>query len=122
MSTIININSFKYIEADMANYSRNTLQILHTFGQMIRLARLERKMPQMELAQRLGVSRQTVSALEQGDAKVGIGIVFEAAMIVGIPLLATDHNTLEKLSTVVGGLATLLPSRTMGVKEWSDDF
>ena len=106
----------------MANYSRLSLQILQTFGQMIRLARLERKMPQTELAERLGVSRQTVSAVEQGEPKVGIGIVFEAAVIVGIPLLAPDRQTLDKLSTVVGGLATLLPSRTGAAKELSDDF
>lgn len=106
----------------MANYSRLSLQILQTFGQMIRLARLERKMPQTELAERLGVSRQTVSAVEQGDPKVGIGIVFEAALILGISLLAPDHQALDKLSTVVGGLATLLPSRTGAAKELSDDF
>ncbi len=122
MSTIINLKLFKFFKINMANYSRSTLQILQTFGQMIRLARLERKMPQIELAERLGVSRQTVSALEQGEPKVGIGIVFEAAVIVGIPLLAADRPALEKLSTVVGGLATLLPSRTGGGKELSDDF
>lgn len=122
MYTIINLKLFKFFKINMANYSRSTLQILQTFGQMIRLARLERKMPQIELAERLGVSRQTVSALEQGEPKVGIGIVFEAAVIVGIPLLAPDRPTLDKVSTVVGGLATLLPSRTGGVKELSDDF
>lgn len=79
-------------------------------------------MPQAELAERLGVSRQTVSALEKGDSKVGIGIVFEAAVIVGIPLLASDRYALDKLSTVVAGLATLIPSRTGGMKELSDDF
>jgi len=106
----------------MPNYSKTTQQILQTFGQMIRLARLERKMPQSELAERLGVSRQTVSAIEQGDPKVGVGVVFEAASIVGIPLLSNDKYELERLSTLVGGLASLLPSRTAGVKELSDDF
>lgn len=106
----------------MPHYSRTTHQIIQTFGQMIRLARLERKMPQVELAERIGVSRQTVSAIEQGDPKVGVGIVFEAAYIVGIPLLASDRSTLDQLSTVVAGLATLLPQRTNGIKEVSDDF
>lgn len=106
----------------MPHYSRTTEQTLQTFGQMIRLARLERKMPQVELAERMGVSRQTVSALEQGDPKVGVGIVFEAAYIVGIPLLAPDRLALDKLSTVVAGLASLLPQRTAGIKQVSDDF
>jgi hypothetical protein len=63
-----------------------------------------------------------VSAIEQGDAKVGVGIVFEAAYIVGIPLLAPDRIALDQLATVVAGLATLLPSRTGSMREVNDDF
>lgn len=35
--------------------------------------------------------------LEKGNPKVAIGIVFEAAAIVGVPLLAEDLEGLQKL-------------------------
>ncbi|MBU1723043.1 MAG: helix-turn-helix transcriptional regulator [Gammaproteobacteria bacterium] len=103
--------------------STRTQTTLHIFASMIRAARLERKMPQQELAERLGVSRQTVSAIEKGDAKVAIGTVFEAAAIVGIPLLAESTRDLQRLSTTVAGLASLLPERARSANvELDDDF
>lgn len=90
---------------------------------MVRAARLERKMPQQDLAERLGVSRQTVSSIERGDGKVAVGTVFEAAAIVGIPLLAESTRDLQRLSTTVAGLASLLPERARSVSaELDDDF
>ena len=105
-----------------ATLSLRTKTTLHVFGSMIRAARLERKMPQQELAERLGVSRQTVSTLEKGDAAVAIGTVFEAAAIVGIPLLAESTSDLQHLSTTVASLATLLPERARTPVELDDDF
>lgn len=103
--------------------SLRTQKTLQLFSSLIRAARLERKMSQQALAERLGVSRQTISALEKGDAKVAIGTVFEAATIVGIPLLAESTQELERLSTSVGSLATLLPERARSEElELDDDF
>lgn len=103
--------------------SLQTEKILHILGEMILIARSERKMSQQSLAERVGVSRQTISAIEQGDSKVAIGTVFEAAQIVGIPLLANDKKDLQQLSTVVAGLSSLLPERTRTQKvELDDDF
>ncbi len=91
--------------------SSSTRSALKTLGAMIRAARLERGMSQAELGQRLGVSRHTVITLEKGDPKVGVGTVFEAATIVGIPLLAEDQHALNKLATTVASLASVLPER-----------
>ena len=103
--------------------STRTQTTLHVFGSMIRAARLERKMPQQELAERMGVSRQTVSAIEKGDAKVAIGTAFEAAAIVGIPLLAESTRDLQRLSMTVASLASLLPERARAPQvELDDDF
>lgn len=105
------------------NLSLNTENTLHVFGAMIQVARRERKMSQQSLVERIGVSRQTISAIEQGDSKVAIGTVFEAAVVVGIPLLAESKQGLQQLSTVVAGLASLLPERARGRKvELDDDF
>jgi len=84
---------------------------LKTLGAMIKAARLERGMSQAKLSERLGVSRYTVIALEKGEPKVGVGTVFEAATIVGIPLLASDQRELGKLATTVANLTSILPER-----------
>ena len=103
--------------------SSSTLSVLNTLGAMIKAARLERGMSQAELSRRLGVSRYTVIALEKGDPKVGVGTVFEAATIVGIPLLADDQRALNKLATTVANLTSILPERGRRKKVvLQDDF
>ena len=99
--------------------SSSTLSVLQTLGAMIE----ERGMSQAELSRRLGVSRYTVIALEKGEPKVSVGTVFEAATIVGIPLLAEDQRTLHKLATTVANLASVLPERSQRKKVTvTDDF
>ena len=106
-----------------ATLSIATVNVLRVFGEMIQVARRERRMSQQSLAERIGVSRQTVSAIEKGDSKVSVGAVFEAATVVGVPLLAESKKDLQQLSTVVSGLASLLPERTHNRKvEIDDDF
>lgn len=101
--------------------SSSTLSVLKTLGAMIKAARLERGMSQAELSKRLGVSRYTVIALEKGEPKVGVGTVFEAATIVGIPLLAGDQDELNKLATTVANLTSILPERGRRKKVALDD-
>jgi transcriptional regulator with XRE-family HTH domain len=101
--------------------SSSTLSVLKTLGAMIKAARLERGMSQAELSERLGVSRYTVIALEKGEPKVGVGTVFEAATIVGIPLLAGDQGELNKLATTVANLTSILPERGRRKKVTLDD-
>ena len=101
--------------------SSSTHNALKTLGAMIKAARLERSMSQAELSQRLGVSRSTVIAFEKGDPKVGVGKVFEAATIVGIPLLASDQRALNKLATTVASLTSILPERGRRKKVALDD-
>jgi len=101
--------------------SSSTLSVLKTLAAMIKAARLERGMSQIEMSRRLGVSRYTVIAVEKGDPKVGVGTVFEAAAIVGIPLLADDRYELNKLASTVASLAGVLPERARRKKVALDD-
>ena len=64
-----------------SRYSRDAALLL---GQLIRRARLERKITTTELAERAGLSRGLVQRIEQGDPGCAIGAVFEAAAIVGV--------------------------------------
>ena len=103
--------------------SSSTLSVLKTLAAMIKASRLERGMSQIEMSRRLGVSRYTVIAVEKGDPGVGVGTVFEAATIVGIPLLADDQHELTKLASTVAGLASVLPERGRRKKvTLEDDF
>lgn len=101
--------------------SATTKRVLKTLAQLIKAARLERGMSQVELAERIGVSRQTVIAIEKADTKVAIGAVLEAAVVLGIPLLAEDSEGLVKLAGTVAGLTALLPARSKRKKVILDD-
>lgn len=103
--------------------SGQTRLALRVLGNAIQAARKEHNMSQLELATRLGVSRYSVLAIEKGDAKVAIGTVFEAATIVGIPLLSETRQDLEHLNNTVAHLLTVLPQRSGRTeKPLDDDF
>ena len=68
-------------------YSRHAREAVMVLGQLIRINRIERKISVQELATRVGISRDMMHRIEQGDPRCGIGFVFEAAVIVGVPLL-----------------------------------
>lgn len=63
-------------------------------------------------------------ALEKGDPEVSIGVVFEAAAIVGVRLLEQDKYDLQKLSNTVSNLSSVLPKRAKQPKKrkLDDDF
>jgi transcriptional regulator with XRE-family HTH domain len=103
--------------------SGHTHRTLKTLAAMIAAARKERKMSQEELGRRLGVSRLTVGSIEKGSPTVAIGTVFEAAVTVGIPLLASDKRELDQLATSVAAIARVLPKTARGKKRRiEDDF
>lgn len=101
--------------------SKMTIFTLKTLGGMIRVNRKERNISQDNLAERLNVSRYTIIALEKGDPKVTIGIVFEAAYIVGIPLMAEDDAQLQKLAKTITQFNTILPKRIRKKEKPVDD-
>lgn len=80
-------------------------------------------MSQLELAERLGVSRSTVVAIERGSPTVALGTVFEAAVIVGIPLIAEDRKELDELASSIAAIARVLPKRGRAkTRDADDDF
>ena len=72
--------------------SEPTRLFLREFGERIRNARIACNMSQVELGEKIGVTRYTVGALESGRAKVAVGTVFEAAMAVGLPIPGDQHD------------------------------
>jgi len=101
--------------------SSSSSLVLRTLAKLVKSARLERGMSQKELADRVGISRHTLMAIEKGDHKVAIGAVLEACIIVGIPLLAENETELIKLNKTLSNIAILLPTRGQGKKVELDD-
>lgn len=89
-------------------YSRHTRDAVTLLGKLIRLARKERGLSAAELAERTGISRGTLQRIEKGDPKVEIGIMFEAATIVGVNLFDADNGRLsENIARTVDKLALM---------------
>ncbi len=93
-------------------------------GQMIRIARIEQKMSVKDLAERVGISRDLMQRIEKGDLRCGIGIVFEAATTVGVPLFeANNPKQLTQFSRMYEDKIKLLPKAVHAKKTvLKDDF
>lgn len=90
-------------------------------GQQIRQARLARGLTAESLAGSAGISRKTLTAIENGSAAASIGNVFKVATLVGVPLFGVDDPS-ELLALRRRGeeRLALLPSR-VALPRVSDD-
>lgn len=103
-----------------SRYSRDAAALL---GQLIRRARIERKVTAQELADRAGLSRGLVRRIEKGDPGCAIGAVFEAAAVVGVRLFDADQAALTGSLEANRTALTLLPQRARAARiEAKDDF
>jgi transcriptional regulator with XRE-family HTH domain len=101
--------------------SKVTKIALKTLGEMIKAARKSQSVPQRLLAERLGISVKTVTKIEKGQAGVAIGTVFEAADILGVPLLSSDPNHLQQWHKTLLEFNAILPNRTQMKDDEIDD-
>jgi transcriptional regulator with XRE-family HTH domain len=104
-------------------YSPYTREAARLLGSQILQARRERHWSAQQLADRAGITRVTLSKIERGDLTVGLGIAFEVATLVGVPLFTDDRARLSADADRVRDRLALLPQRirtpTRAVK---DDF
>lgn len=63
--------------------SPSARRALQSLGADLRVARLKRRIPVSEFAERMGVSKRTVARLEKGDGGVGIGTLAMACLVLG---------------------------------------
>lgn len=68
------------------------LEAAQLLGAHVRVARRERRWTLQELADRAGVTRVTMRKVERGDPTVGLGVAFEAAALLGVPLFDEDRS------------------------------
>jgi transcriptional regulator with XRE-family HTH domain len=103
-------------------YSPMTVEAAKLLGSRVRLARRQRRWTLQELAERVGVTQVTLRKVERGDLTVALGVAFEAATVLGVPLFHEDsvRRSLER-SRIDDRLA-VLPQLVRKPAEVDDDF
>jgi transcriptional regulator with XRE-family HTH domain len=96
-------------------------EALELLGSAIRANRIRKRWSSEELAERVGVSRATISKVEHGDATVAIGTYFEAALLVGIDLFG-DGASRHRMVANKRDELVLLPATARRRKRIDDDF
>lgn len=90
-------------------------------GQMIKAARMKRKMTAQELATRTNVSRGVIQRIEAGEPGTSIGTAFEAAVVLGIPLFDVGTPDLNRLLKHQQEINVLLPKRAYHASQSEPD-
>jgi len=104
----------------LSRYTRDAVVLL---GQTIRQARIAKKLTTAELAERAGVSRGLIQRIEKGDPGCTVGAMFEAAVIVGVPLFDIGETTMGRAIGASNTILTLLPKAVRAPKlKAVDDF
>jgi len=82
--------------------------MMQTLGENIHLARLRRDLTSEQVAERAGISRNTLIKIERGDEGVAIGMYFRVLIVLGLQddllLIARDDVLGRKLQDI--GLTT----------------
>lgn len=92
-------------------------------GQLIRKARIERRMSVTDVTTRAGISRGLLRRIETGDTGCTIGVVFEVATLVGVRLFDVSQTTVAREVAVNREVLALLPKAIRNT--WTranDDF
>lgn len=104
-------------------YSKYAKEAVFLLGQHIRLGRKKRKWSEQNLAARAGISRATLQKIEAGEMSPSIGLVFEVAALVGVPLFEQDSRALATSIELTQSKIALLPKRIRNkTKAVDDDF
>ncbi len=92
-------------------YSPYALEAAQLLGARVSLARRQRRWSMQELAERAGITKFTLGKVEHGDPTVGLGVAFEVAALVGVPLFHEDRSQLSADLDQARDRIALLPQR-----------
>jgi transcriptional regulator with XRE-family HTH domain len=102
-------------------YSKYAQEAALLLGKQIKLGRKQRKWSEKDLAERAGISRATLQKIENGQLTSAIGLVFEAATLVGVNLFTQDRLHLSQNIEHASDKIALLPQRIQSQKKVVDD-
>lgn len=104
-------------------YSPYAVEAAQLLGAHVSLARRQRRWSMQELADRAGITKFTLGKVERGDLTVGLGVAFEVAALVGVPLFHEDRSQLSADLDRARDRIALLPQRVRSREEGvKDDF
>jgi transcriptional regulator with XRE-family HTH domain len=103
-------------------YSPATVEAARLLGARVRLARRERRWTLQELADRVGVTHVTMHKVERGDLTVGLGVAFEAAAVLGVPLFHEERARRALEAGRVEDRLAVLPAAVRKSVKVDDDF
>lgn len=75
---------------DKANNSNGTASVL---GSALRQRRKALRLTQRDLAELVGVTRQTIGRLERGDPSIALGTALDVADVLNVSILGDDADT-----------------------------
>ena len=100
-----------------------TLQLVTALGLEIARGRRARRLSAEELAERAGISRSTLHAVEHGSPTVAVGVVFELAGLVGIDLFGVGPAGAPAMLESARTRLAVLPERVRATgADAEDDF
>lgn len=102
-------------------YSKYTHEAATLLARQVQLGRKRRKWTERELADRAGISRATLQKIEKADLGVAIGLVFEAAALVGVALFDEERSSLAVHIARTDDKLALLPSAVRKRSKAVDD-
>ena len=102
-------------------YSKYSKEAALLLGQQIKLGRKKRKWSEANLAERAGISRRTLQKIEAGKMTPAIGLVFEVAALVGVPLFEQEGQGLSASIDLTQSKIALLPKRIREQTKVADD-
>ncbi|WP_250445881.1 helix-turn-helix transcriptional regulator [Actinotalea sp. C106] len=103
------------------SYSPVTLASLELLGLRIATARRERRWTVAELADRAGISPNTLRSAERGAATVSAGVMLELATLLGVGVLAADVKDLDRLVANERARLDFMPARVREPSGGIDD-
>lgn len=107
--------------AKQRTYSKYAKEAAFLLGQQIKLGRKQRQWSEHNLAERAGISRATLQKIEAGEMSPAVGLVFEVAALVGIPLFEQDSRALANSIELTQSKIALLPKRIRNKSRAVDD-
>lgn len=90
-------------------HSPHTKEALRLLGSLIRVARKERRQTAADLAERAGISRGLLQRIELGEPRCEIGVAFELAHLVGVPLFDAATSAVAGYRIQVEKQLSLMP-------------
>jgi transcriptional regulator with XRE-family HTH domain len=100
-----------------------TTNAARVLGFQLAAARRRQRRTAVEVAERAGITRVTLRRVERGDPAIALGLFFEVAAVLSVPLFGAEGRDLAELAAQGERELALLPARVVvPAEEVDDDF